>query len=38
MVQAELRAFPSWMSVFVKSDNLGPYDYILEDFNVLHKV
>ncbi|KAH9562916.1 hypothetical protein CY35_05G096900 [Sphagnum magellanicum] len=32
-----LRAFPQWMTVFVKSDNFGPYEYIIEDFNVIQR-
>lgn len=38
MVQVALRAFPQWMTVFVKSDNFGPYEYIMEDFNVIQSV
>jgi hypothetical protein len=38
MVQVALRAFPQWMTVFVKSDNFGPYEYIIEDFNVIQRV
>jgi hypothetical protein len=38
MVQVALRAFPQWMTVFVKSDNFGPYEYIIEDFNVIQSV
>lgn len=38
MMQVALRAFPQWMSVFVKSENFGPYEYVMEEFNILNRV